>query len=79
MAKDCRAVAPIIWAIVLIGGTVVGIAGYKLLVERPDITYNISESGLTFAGIEIGNDVVIMLIVGVVIVGMWLWGRKDKS
>lgn len=78
-AKDTKAIAPIIWAIVLIGGAVVGLAGYKTLLEKPDITYNISDSGFTLAGVEIGNDVIIIIIIAIVIVGFILWSRKKPE
>ena len=75
-SKDCSGIAPIIWAIVLIGGTVVGIAGYKVLVERPDITYNITDAGISIAGLDIGNDMLIIITIGVVFLILWFAGRK---
>lgn len=76
---DDSGVAPIIWAIVLIGGAVVGIAGYTVLVSQPDITYNITDAGISFAGIDIGSDMLILIVASVIILIILFFRRKPKS
>lgn len=76
--KNTSAIAPLIilgvLAIVGIGST---IAIYQLT-QRPDITYNISDTGVSFAGIDVSWFAIIGVVVLIAIVLVWA-GRKRKQ
>lgn len=74
--NDEHAIAPIIWAIVLVGGAFVGLAGYKTLAERPDVTYNITDTGFSLAGLNIDS---LWLVVGMAVIVMAiLWSNSRQ-
>lgn len=78
LKDDKIAVAPIIWAIVLIGSAIAGLGVYQVT-QRPDVTYNISDTGFSFAGVDISW----LLIIGVgaiaLFVFLWIAKRKPQS
>lgn len=77
-ANDENGIAPIIWAIVLAGSLIAGIGVYQFT-QRPDITYNITDTGFSIAGLEI--DSLWVIIIGAMIIFglMWYFGRKKPK
>ena len=78
LRDDMEAVAPIIWAIVLIGSAIAGLGVYQVT-QRPDITevYNISETGFAIAGVDVSWFLVIG-IVAIVIVLILVFARRKQ-
>lgn len=77
LTNDNMALAPVIWLIVLIGGAIAGLGVYQFT-QRPDITYNISDTGFSFAGIDI-SWVAIIGIVGIVVFLLFFLFRKPPT
>lgn len=76
MVRNESATAPIIWAIVLIGGAIVGLAGYKTLAERPNVTYNITDTGFSLAGLQIDSLWLVVGIAAVLMLILWTNSRQ---
>lgn len=75
--KDNYGIAPWITLIILgiIGASVIG--GTYLVFEKPDITYNITETGFAIFGAEINWFIIIGIIAVIVIVFIWLRPKKQ--
>lgn len=71
-----KAIAPIVWAVVLIGGLIAGIGVYQFT-QRPDITYNITDTGFSLAGVDVSFFAVIGVVV-LIIFGILVF-RKPKN
>lgn len=81
MYHDKNAIAPVIAAAILIIGCAIAggvlIAAYQLT-QKPDIIYNITETGFALAGIDASA---LYLIAGVItVLGiLWFISRKPKN
>jgi LPXTG-motif cell wall-anchored protein len=75
--KNKSAIAPlIIVGVLAIIGVTSTIAVYQLT-QRPDITYNISDTGVSFAGIDVSWFAIIGIVVLIAIFLVWSF-RKRK-
>lgn len=78
LADDNHAIAPLVLAgfIILISTIVItGVAVWQIT-QRPDITYNITDTGFSLAGLEMDSPLVIIAVIGGAFVLLWLWMRK---
>lgn len=79
LRMDSDGIAPLIAAVIVmivIGGiTIAGVAVYQLTV-KPDITYNITETGFSLAGIDVGSIWPIALIGGALILLYFMIKKK---
>ena len=76
LQNDNSGLAPILWALFIAGSLIVGIGVYQVT-QRPDVTYNITDTGFSLAGV----DVSFFAVIGVVIVILFmvvLWARSQK-
>lgn len=49
ITNNCDGIGPLVLLLVIGGLAIAGVSAYQIF-SRPDITYNISETGLSFAG-----------------------------
>lgn len=66
----------VIW-VLGIGGLITGIAVWNIT-QRPDVTYNISDTGFSIAGVDVSWFAIIGVIALFIIIFIW-WGRKKPS
>lgn len=69
LANDESAIAPFIAIMItmlVIGGIGVTALGVYQFTQKPDITYNISDTGFSLAGLDLGNS--IYIIIGIIVV-----------
>ena len=78
MVLDESGIAPIIWGIVLLGSLIAGLGVYQIT-QRPDVTYNIQDTGFSLAGIGIDSTTLIIILGGVVLLFLWLGMRKKPT
>lgn len=77
LTNDNFAIAPIVWIVVLIGGAIAGLGVYNVT-QRPDITYNITDTGFSIAGVDVSWFVIIGLVGIVIIVFLFMFRRKPQ-
>ena len=75
LCDNHNGIAPIIWAIVLIGGAIAALGVYQVT-QKPDITYNISDTGFSLAGVDVSW--LVILAIGVVVLFVFLWMARRK-
>lgn len=79
LAYDSNAIAPIFIAVGLILTLAVSsaiIIGVYQLTQKPDVTYNITDTGFSLAGLNL-DSTMLMLIAGVVgVIILMAWVRK---
>lgn len=69
----------------LIGALLVGLVGTAAIVgvynatQKPDITYNITDTGFSLAGIGLDSTTLAIIIIGVIVVFFMLWGNRKKE
>lgn len=71
------AIAAFLWLLVAvgaIGGVYIAVTN---LTQRPDITYNISDTGVSFAGIDVSWFAIIGVVILIIIVVIWLGRRRQ--
>jgi len=79
MSKKINAIAPLITVgILLITGVTLFTTAY-LVFEKPDITYNITETGFAIFGAEINWFIIIGGIALLVILFIWLRPKKQST
>lgn len=71
-------IAFIVWAIVLIAGAVASLGVYQIT-QRPDITYNITDTGFSFAGIDMSWLVIIAIAVVLLFLFMFMFRKKPQQ
>lgn len=76
--KNEEGIAPLI-ALAIIGviGTVAGIGIYQFT-QRPDVTYNITETGFSLAGVSVDSFALIAIGIAVIFIGLFAMQRKKK-
>lgn len=79
--SDINAITPFVALMVsalIIGGIGIAAIGVYQLTQRPDITYNITDTGFSLAGLEI--DSLWIIVIGAVIFFGFIWfaGRKKQ-
>ena len=74
LRKDNSGLAPVIWVIVLAGIAIAGLGTYQIT-QRPDITYNISDTGFSLAGLDV-SWFMVLAIAGVVVFVIFMMFRK---
>lgn len=74
MQNDNVGIAPIVWAILIAGTLIAGIGVYQVT-QRPDITYNITDTGFSLAGVDVSFFAVIGIVI-LIIFGIMLYFRK---
>lgn len=82
MANDNSGIAPFIAIIItmlVIGGIGVTALGVYEFTQRPDITYNISDTGFSLAGLDLGNSIYIIMGIIVVFVIIFFIMRKPST
>lgn len=79
ITRNTDGLAPLFWAIIILGGlAITGVAVYQIT-ARPDITYNISETGFSLAGVDVSWFAIIGLGLLIFIVFIWLGRRKPAE
>lgn len=78
MQNDISAIAPIIWLIVIAGSVVAGLGVYNIT-QRPDITYNITDTGFSFAGMDVSWIFIIGLFAIVIFAVLFLFRKKPQT
>lgn len=76
LTKDNNAVIPLI-AWFIIGA--VALTGTVLVLQPPDITYEISDTGFSIAGVDISFFAIIIVVIIVVFVIIWAVRRKPAQ
>lgn len=74
-AIDNTGIAPLIWLGIIAGATIIGSIGVYEFTQRPDITYNIADTGFSLAGIGL-DSTTMLIIVGVVVFALFMFMRK---
>lgn len=78
---DQDGIAPLVAGIILlvvVGG--IAIAGFAVyqITQRPDITYNITDTGFSLAGVDMDSLWVIVAI-SLGLVALWMFSRKKSA
>ena len=78
MRYDDEGIAPIIAAVILIAAVAIGagvVIGAYQLTQKPDVTYNITDTGFSLAGVDATSIYAIAAVIGVLGL-MWFASRK---
>jgi hypothetical protein len=80
MLRDQEGIAPLIAGVIIL--LVVGAIGVSAIAvwqitQRPDITYNITDTGFSLAGLEL-DSMYIWIAIGGALLVLWLLMRRKK-
>lgn len=81
MLNDQKGIAPLIAGIiVLVVASAIGISALAVwnITQRPDITYNITDTGFSLAGVDASSIYVIAGIIGV-LAFLYFWFKKPST
>ena len=78
LANNTSGVAPIVW-VLAIGLSVLGAGVIYTAVQKPDITYNISDPIFSVAGVDMSGLVIIAIVVVSAIVLLLAFRRKPNQ
>lgn len=77
--RDTHAAIPLlVWVIVGIGAVAIAGLGVYQITQRPDIIYNISDTGFSLAGVDVSWLWVIAIVGGVVILIVFMGRRRPE-
>lgn len=78
--RDTNAAIPLlVWVIVAIGAVAVTGIGVWQITQRPDIVYNITDTGFSLAGIDVNWMWIIAIAAIVVIAFLWIGRRRPTA
>lgn len=76
--KDTSGIGPALILVILAGSLIAGLGVYQLT-QRPDITYNISDTGFSIAGLDISWVVIVGIGAVVVFVLFFIFRRPPRQ
>jgi len=78
--SDCNGAIPVIaWVFVAVVTAIGGYIAVENLTQQPDITYNISDTGFSIAGVDVSWLWIIVIVAGIVIVILFLATRRKPQ
>lgn len=80
LQKDTIGAIPVIaWVFVAVVTAIGGYIAVENLTQQPDITYNISDTGFSIAGVDVSWLWIIVIVAGIVIVLLFLATRRKPQ